>query len=203
MTMKRLFVLGDSISIYYGPYLKRMLHNRYHYRRKGDDEGHSPSDLIDNHFLVNGGNSGRVRDYLQERRVKQGWDFDVLLLNCGLHDIATVAGVKQVSLEQYQDNLSQIAQQLLNTSIQVYWVRTTPVLESMANMPDKGFARYNADVARYNQTADAVMTSFGIRIADLHGFTVSLGEEAFMDGAHFSDRACELQAAFLAGILQT
>lgn len=32
--MKRLFVIGDSISIHHGPYLKKILRDRYHYDRK-------------------------------------------------------------------------------------------------------------------------------------------------------------------------
>ncbi|RAV16658.1 SGNH/GDSL hydrolase family protein [Paenibacillus contaminans] len=201
--MKKLFVLGDSISMDYGPYLQQMLRNQFHYSRKGDDSGLLPTEReIENPYLINGGNSTKVLQYLQGRIGKQLLEIDVLLLNCGLHDLVTIDNVKQVHIENYKDNLTQMCELLSNSRLQVCWVRTTPVMETMANRTEKGFARYNMDISLYNQAADAIMASYGLPIADLHGFTLCLGDGAYRDGDHFTDKASELQAAFLAGVLQ-
>ena len=53
---------------------------------------------------VNGGDSSHVLSYLQKM---QRMDFDVLLLNCGLHDIKVVEG-RQVEPEEYRENLKQV-----------------------------------------------------------------------------------------------
>ncbi len=63
--MKRLFVLGDSISIHYGPYLKRFVSSTYIYDRK---RGESQALLdLDQPVGANGGNSRMVLEYIRRR----------------------------------------------------------------------------------------------------------------------------------------
>ena len=81
----KVFVIGDSISIQYGPYLEQYLHGFYEYDRKRD-EGFSSANL-DLPAGANGGDSKMVLDYLKQRLEDPGFSPDVLLLNCGLHDI--------------------------------------------------------------------------------------------------------------------
>ena len=75
---------------------------------------------------------------------------DLLLLNCGLHDIKTdpSTGEQQVPLVQYQKNLQQIVALLQETSVELVWMRTTPCDESVHNHPDMKFHRFAADCPR-------------------------------------------------------
>ncbi|MCB0124945.1 MAG: SGNH/GDSL hydrolase family protein, partial [Caldilineaceae bacterium] len=104
----KLFIVGDSISIQYGPYLAAALHGVMDYSRK---EGEKEALLnLDQPQGANGGDSSMVLAYLQAKAAAGGIDADLLLLNCGLHDIKTnpATGAKQVPIDQYAQNLQQI-----------------------------------------------------------------------------------------------
>ena len=83
----RLFVIGDSISIFYGPYLKKYVEGKFDYDRKRD-KGEAMKNL-DNPVGANGGDSRMVLSYLKELSADPSFKADVLLLNCGLHDVKT------------------------------------------------------------------------------------------------------------------
>ena len=185
MDVKKLFVLGDSISEHYGPHLERMTRGVFEYARKE----------------ANGGDSSMVLAYLCERLDVLAPD--ILLLNCGLHDLRTdpKSGAKQVSLWDYRQNLCAIAQLVSDRDMHTTWVRTTPVDDDRHNTRQAGFHRFNRDVIHYNESADAVCGEAGIPLADLYTFTQNLGEDVFADGVHFVEWVRELQAAFIAGYL--
>ncbi len=197
-----LFVLGDSISMHYGPYLEQMVAGRYRYDRKsGQEEALRNLDIPAG---ANGGDSPRVLAYLRAMAEGGGWRPDVLLLNCGLHDIKTDpdSGDKQVPPEQYRGNLQSCIQILRELGVRTVWVRTTPADEDVHNTPDREFHRYQADVDAYNAIADEVMGDAGIEVLDLYGFTRSLGgSEIFADHVHFPPEIRRLQAAYIAGHL--
>src|SRR5271169_4796096 len=97
----KVYVLGDSISIQYGPYLEKYLSGIMDYARK---EGVEEALLnLDKPQGANGGDSALVLSFLQARAAAGGIDADVLLLNCGLHDLRTdpVTSAKQAPLNQY------------------------------------------------------------------------------------------------------
>ncbi|MEM7108775.1 MAG: hypothetical protein AAF519_11155, partial [Bacteroidota bacterium] len=60
----KIFVIGDSISIHYGPYLAQYLGTDFQYARKGDN-GEAFKNL-DIPVGANGGDSRMVLDYLRE-----------------------------------------------------------------------------------------------------------------------------------------
>ena len=62
-TKKKVFVIGDSISIQYGPYLKKFIEGKYLYDRKRDN-GEAMQDL-NKPVGANGGDSRMVVDYLE------------------------------------------------------------------------------------------------------------------------------------------
>ncbi|KIE48240.1 hypothetical protein U732_4009 [Clostridium argentinense CDC 2741] len=62
--MRSLFVIGDSISIHYGPYLREMIKDKFAYDRKRGLE-HALIDL-DKPVGANIGDSSMVLEYLQE-----------------------------------------------------------------------------------------------------------------------------------------
>jgi lysophospholipase L1-like esterase len=197
----RLHVLGDSISIHYGPYLQAYLKGRMEYSRK---EGHEEALLnLDQPAGANGGDSSMVLAFLRAKAHSGGIDADVLLLNCGLHDIETdsATGKRQVSGEQYEMNLRQIVSTVAEMKPKLVWVRTTPCDEKVHNKPGMKMHRFAADCIEYNRLADEVMESEGIPLIDLHAFTLNLGSDLYCDHVHFREHIREKQAAFIAGWL--
>lgn len=200
MSLPFVFVIGDSISMQYGPYLEAALAGRFRYDRKRGENGD-----LDNPSGANGGDSGRVLAYL--RGLAEAGDFhaDWLLINCGLHDLKTdpQTGAKQVPLEEYESNLRAIVECAGALAGQMLWVRTTPVDDETHNSRAKQFHRHAVDLDAYNAAADRVMAEAGIPGIDLCGYTNSLGgpEVIFRDHVHFPEEVQRLQAAYIAGYL--
>ncbi len=198
--MKKLFVVGDSISIQYGPYLKRMVEHRFRYdRKRGEQEALAD---LDNPVGANGGDSRMVLEYLEQERDK-GMRCDVLLINCGLHDIKTdpASGEQQVPLHTYRDNLAQIARVARQVSDLLIWIRTTDAVDHIHNARTAAFRRSHSHVLAYNEAADAVMQDAEVPVIDLYTFTRVFGDEAYCDHVHFTDHVRNLQAAYIAGCL--
>lgn len=198
--MRSVYVIGDSISIQYGPYLRNMLTGAFGYdRKRGEDQALAD---LDQPVGANGGDSLRVLDYLRIERAK-GTVYDILLLNCGLHDINTDAsnGKKQIAPEAYRDNLEQLLELAQRMANVVVWVRTTDADAEIHNTPDRALHRFHDDVLLYNETADAICRHRGISRIDLYRFTRSFGREAFCDHVHYKDEIRQLQAAYIAGYL--
>ncbi|WP_460885398.1 SGNH/GDSL hydrolase family protein [Rhabdobacter roseus] len=197
-----LFLIGDSISIQYGPYLEKYLEGIVTFSRKQDD-GQAEKNL-DVPVGANGGDSRMVLSYLRTKLKDQAFRPDYLLLNCGLHDIKhnQPEGTIQVSEKEYRENLTAIAQLLRQRNIELIWVRTTPVVDTIHNPRSKAFKRYDADLQKYNQIADQVMAAQQVASIDLYQFTQQLGIEQFTDHVHYKEPARALQAAYLAGYLQ-
>ncbi|MFM1851371.1 MAG: hypothetical protein RIS54_1055 [Verrucomicrobiota bacterium] len=200
-TRPKVYVLGDSISIHYGPFLREHLRGVMDYARKeGEDEALLN---LDNPTGANGGDSARVLAFLQAKARAGGIDADVLLVNCGLHDIRTdpQTRTEQVTPEHYAENLRAIIATVAPMRPRLVWVRSTPCDEAVHNSRPVGFLRYRADLDAYNAIADAIMRAAGVPILDLHTFTSNLGDDLFCDHVHFHEPIREKQAAFIAGWL--
>ncbi|MFE5320848.1 GDSL-type esterase/lipase family protein [Paenibacillus sp. NPDC056579] len=200
--MRSIFIVGDSISIQYGPYLKKMVESKLHYDRKRGEE-QALADL-DQPVGANGGDSRMVLEYLNTERSK-GMTYDLLLINCGLHDMKTdpVTGEKQVPLSEYRDNLEKIVATVRDIARSFLWIRTTDAVEAIHNSRSTSFHRFHRDVLAYNSAADEVMTSHGIPILDLYTFTRSFGESGYCDHVHFTEEVRRLQAAYIAGYMES
>jgi len=219
-----LFVLGDSISIGYGPFLEQMLHGRFSCDRKGselltdespDQRSGMPRILqrlaaLDNQLpALNGGDSNNVLAYLQSMAAHQSPDHPFLLLNCGLHDLRVDPKTKahQVEPEDYARNLEEIIRLATFVSQRVTWVRTTPVDDVRHQRLNPDFQRFNAEVMVYNAIADAEMNKAGIPSIDLYNFTLGLCDtperlkDLYIDHVHFTPETRRLQAAYIAGWL--
>ncbi|NRA38366.1 MAG: SGNH/GDSL hydrolase family protein [Planctomycetes bacterium] len=199
--MKSLFVLGDSISIHYGPYLEKNLSGKMLYSRKeGVDEAMADLDIPRG---ANGGDSSMVLSYLQSVFAAGESQWNYILLNCGLHDVKHHAATNQlqVSIEDYQSNLRNIISLLERYGVQIIWVRTTPVVDIIHNAEhdDKpaGVYRYSADADAYNIVADEIMRADGIDSIDLYAFTKALGEDIYCDHVHFTESVREKQAVYI------
>lgn len=197
-----LFLIGDSISVQYTPYLKQYLQGVVALERKQDD-GQAEQNR-DVPAGANGGDSGMVLAYLKAKLNDESFHPDYLLLNCGLHDIKRQDDNRpQVSKEDYRGNLLSIMELLEDHRIRLVWIRTTPVIDEIHNNRTSSFKRYATDVEQYNRIADKVCSDHEIPSIDLFGFTNRLGREAFKDHVHYTEPVRKLQAAYIAGAVQT
>lgn len=199
--MKKLYIIGDSISIQYGPYLQQALQGIMHYARK---EGEAEALLnLDNPQGANGGDSSMVLAFLQGMAQQGGIDADLLLVNCGLHDIKTnpQTGQCQVAIDRYAENLRAIVNLVATMQPMLVWIRTTPCDERVHNQPHLAFHRFAADGDAYNRIADEIMRAASIPIIDLYTFTRNLGPDLYCDHVHFHEAVRAQQAAFLASWL--
>lgn len=196
------FLIGDSISIQYGPYLERFTAGFAKLSRKEDNANALKN--LDVPAGANGGDSRMVLEYLKAKTANPQFKPDYLLLNCGLHDIKrnVPGGEIQVTETAYRENLSAIAELLTEAGIQPIWIRTTAVVDSIHNAKSSAFKRYASDLARYNQIADEVCRHYALPQIDLYTFTAELGPEQFRDHVHYNEETRSLQAAYIAGNLQ-
>ena len=142
-------LVGDSISMYYTPEVRRLLHGKANVHRIPDN-GKSTR-----HGMAN------LERWLGDR----GWG--VIHFNFGLHDIAiTEAGASQVSLDEYERNLRRIVEILRATGARLIWATTTPV-------PDGSNNRSERDNLSYNATANRIVEGNRIPVNDLHAFVES------------------------------
>ena len=157
-----IFVIGDSISIHYGPALEAALKGLGigYDRKTGMDAAQQDMNVGRG---ANGGDSAMVLAYLRQC-ASQGPAIaaDTLLVNCGLHDIKTdpATGRRQVPIEAYRGNLEAIV--MLATGAlarRMVWIRTTPCDERVHNARCSEFHRFAADCDAYNRAADAVMAA--------------------------------------------
>ncbi len=198
-----IFLIGDSISIQYGPYLQDYLAGSIAFYRKNDD-GQAEKNL-DVPVGANGGDSRMVLEYLKIKIKEPAFNPDYLVLNCGLHDIKhdPKTGIIQVTEKEYRSNLLRIIELVKEKNIGLIWIRTTAVVDSIHNSKSKTIRRYATDLATYNRIADEVFSTKGVPMIDLYGFTKKLGLEQFIDHVHYNEKTRALQAAYLAGYLQS
>ncbi len=199
----KIYIVGDSISIQYGPYLESYLEGTMDYSRKGVEEEALLN--LENPQGANGGDSSMVLSFLRAKAESGGIDADLLLVNCGLHDIKTnpETGERQVSMDEYSENLRAIMHTAKRMKPTLIWIRTTPCDEAVHNQPslNMNMHRFSADCDAYNRAADLIMNEAHIPSLDLHTFTKNLGSDLYCDHAHFHEHIREKQAAFIAGWL--
>lgn len=139
-----------------------------------------------------GGNSNNIIKIIHK------FDFPIAL-NCGLHDIKSVNGIRAVDENQYYENLKIIA-----NHPSLFWITTTPVDDELHSKRKCKFDRFHKDVIRYNDIANNVMLDAGIKIIDLYEFTLSnLEEGSFRDGVHFTRNMVKKQAEWMTKILSS
>jgi len=176
---KLLYVIGDSISLGYCPYLIGRLQEAYVVL-------HAPGNSSSSANIVN-----NLEDWLA------GYEPDVVLFNCGLHDIKLQSGQTATLPDQYEANLQDIIDGLtgLSCSPRIVWCSTTPVIDER-HQAVKSFGRRNQGVVAYNQIADEVMTAAGIETIDLYEAVVNNDPAALLaaDGVHFTEQGYQILA---------
>ncbi len=197
----KIYIVGDSISIQYGPYLKAYLDGKMDYSRKeGGEEALLNLDIPQG---ANGGDSSMVLSFLKAKVASGGIDADLLFINCGLHDIKTdpETGKKQVAIDAYAENLRAIVDTVEKMKPVLIWIRSTPCDEAVHNNAGLNMHRFSADCDAYNYVADKIMKEANVPSLDLYSFTKSLGSDLYCDHVHFHEHIREKQAAYIAGWL--
>lgn len=201
----RLFIIGDSISIQYGPCLEQRVAGVFGYDRKRDSAG-APKALsnLDVPTGANGGDSDMVLAYLRHRCAHEPIQADVLVVNCGLHDIKVdrVSGAMQVPAARYAENLRGIVVEARAMGLRLIWINTTPVIDEVHNRPGMAFHRFARDVAAVNAAAEEIMGEAGVPVIDLHAFSARHVPVGFVDHVHYVEAVREKQAEFLLGELR-
>jgi hypothetical protein len=130
---------------------------------------------------------------------------DILLLNCGLHDIKKKKGseVFQIHQDEYKSNCEAIIQISKQISKKVYWITTTHFDEKRHNSLNTEHNRFEYDNELYNSIALDLMKKQNIEIIDLRTFTTSLWNNIREDHVHFIDEIKEEQAKFIFASLST
>lgn len=200
--LPKLFLVGDSISIYYTPYLDTDLSGIYSFSRKISSKPESIADQLKDPD-VQGGNSRMVLEYLQKRYSEPDFQPDVVMFNCGLHDIKRTPQSNAIAVDatEYQSNLKKIVTLLRQHHARTIWISTTPVDDKRHNTLSKEFYRYDRDVVLYNDIARSVFARAKVPIIDLYTFTKNLGSGHYIDHVHFDEGTRAQQAAFIAGFI--
>ena len=160
--LPRVMIIGDSISVGYTDEVRRLLAGKANVHRVAGNAGPSSSGV----------------QKMDEWLATANGTWDVIHFNFGLHDLKLGTGGKdnhpyatsdghQVSLEDYEKNLSQIVAKFKTTGAALIWCSTTPVPAGKVDPP-----RQPDDVMKYNEVARQVMIKHGAAIDDL--FTAAL-----------------------------
>jgi lysophospholipase L1-like esterase len=202
--LPKLFLVGDSISIYYTPILQADLAGEANLTRKTSAAPESIAVQLGDPN-VQGGNSRMVLEYLRGRFQEEGFHPEVVLVNCGLHDVKRVPKTNVIAIDaaEYEANLKAIEDLVRSHRAKLVWISTTPVDDARHNALSKEFFRYNADVVRYNEIAAKLFKGTGVPIIDLYTFTAHFGNGHYIDHVHFDEPTRALQAAYIAGYLDS
>ncbi len=185
--MKKILVIGDSISMGYTPHLAAAVAGR----------------ATATHPPENCGHSRFVRERIETWVGAGGWD--VITVNAGLHDIrrSRPNGTLQVPLAEYRDNMENVLSFVTNQARNVIWVTTTPVLEERQRVA-QSFDRLNSDIHAYNAAARAIAEALSLPVCDLHGWVLAQGaaETLRQDGVHLTDEGYAGAAGYLVAAIE-
>ena len=205
--MKKLFLLGDSIALGYRPYLTKYLGTEYEVSTKGENEQTAKN--LNYPSGANCRDSRMMLSYLRNRCTNGRLNYDIILFNCGLHDIKYNWETEeiQIEIEEYENNLRRICAILKSTGAGVYFVNSTPVSDEIHNSTQNiilnvNFVRRPGDIEKYNTVAENVMLENAIPVIDLYSFTKALGTKAVRDHVHYFPEIEEKQAEFIAEYLK-
>lgn len=197
---KSILIVGDSISLDYGKYLENIIEENYRCIRKKEVD--KAFENLDNVVGANLGDSSKVSRFIENEYLENN-KYDVILMNCGLHDIRRDREKKRLKVNEisYAKNLRKIVESAVKISNRIIWINTTIINDSIHNNRDIGYIRYNKDVISYNNISYKIMKENSIEVIDLYNFTHSFGEFIYKDHVHFKDEIAKLQAKFISEYL--
>lgn len=178
--IKNVLIIGDSISIGYTPFVEKAL---------------APGVVV-THNPGNGGSTVRGVENIEKWLDNRQWD--VILFNFGLHDLAyknqenrndVVNGKISVPLDEYRTNLETIVARLKETTAKLLFATTTVV-------PENSSGRKAEDPAKYNAVALEVMKKSGIEVIDLYTASLAIHPQNSKPGnVHYTPEGYELLAS--------
>lgn len=186
MDKKILYVLGDSVSLHYGPYLDRILSTT------NDFKG------ILRLYPENTSSSSRLIELLNEDVRK--FPNDIIIWNSGLHDVRRNRDTKEIftTIEEYKNNIEKIYNILKNKGFTQIFINSTPIYEEKHNNRSTGWIRKDLDVNTYNEEAERILEGLNVPVVDLYSFTKTLGVNALFDHVHFKPEVRAEQAKYIA-----
>ncbi len=184
--LPNVLILGDSISIGYTPFVKKILEEKAHVYRplneKGDNENCQGT--------ING-----VK-YIDHWIGKTKWD--IIHFNFGLHDLKRVDPITgrnskrpkdplQSNPKQYKRNIREIVEKLIKTNATLIFATTTPYPDYLTGaIRDPGLSK------KYNKIAIKVMKRNKILINDLYNFVLPRMKELQLpNNVHFNQKGSE------------
>ena len=152
--LPNVLIVGDSISIGYTPFVKKILEGKANVWHSAGNAQHTGTGAL------------KIEDWLGEG------SWDVIHFNWGLWDLCyrndqgkkdMMNGTITMTLKDYKRNLNDIVHILGRTGACLIWATTTPV-------PAGEPGRIQGSEMKYNKAAGKIMKKKDIRINDLHGF---------------------------------
>lgn len=179
--LPRVLLLGDSISIGYTLPVRKLLAGKANVHRPPSNCGPTSNGVKN------------IRAWLSDG------DWSVIHFNFGLHDLKLMEdGKQQVSLDEYERNLREIAVLLKATGATIILATTTPVPNG-AQTP----VRRTEDVPAYNAAALRVARDFGFAVDDLYALCMpQLTEIQRPQNVHFTGKGYEVLATQVAASIQ-
>ena len=178
--VKKILIIGDSISIGYTPFVEKAL----------------APDILVTHNPGNGGSTRRGLDSMEVWLNHKQWD--LITFNFGLHDMVykdeqnkydLVNGKLTVPLDEYRKNLELIVNRLKKSTKVLLFVNTTVV-------PENSAGRKPEDPAKYNQVAMEVMKKNGVQVIDLYTSSLAIHPQNSSPGnVHYTPAGYEMLAA--------
>jgi hypothetical protein len=158
--LPRVLLIGDSISIGYTAPTRELLKGKANVHRIPVNGGPTPNGLKN------------LKTWLGDSK------WDVIHFNWGLHDLKyvgekgdaivdakTPGAHMQVSIGDYEKNLTELVTQLKATGAKLIWCSTTPV-------PEGAKGRITGDEVKYNEAAARVMKAAGVPTDDLYAHAI-------------------------------
>ena len=175
--MKKILLLGDSISIGYREFVRAAF--------SGVREVVYPAE--NGRFAAN--LLRRLYDYKTELRLLD--EVSLVHWNAGLwDDLILPDGKAQTSAERYREDIERICitLKILFPSAKCVFATSTPVLEACYPEKFEYYRRYNADTERYNEIAKRVVLAHGGEIDDLYTVMKDTPESYHSDPTHFNTK---------------
>lgn len=192
--LPRVLLIGDSISIGYTVAVREKLKGKANVHRPKANCGPTTAGLKNlDAWLKTGG---------------EGKKWDVIHFNWGLHDLkflgpngenlaepGSPGSHRQVSPEDYRENLETLVARLRSTGAKLIWRNTTPV-------PVGAKGRIVGDELVYNEVAKDVMARAGVPTHDLYSFAFErLDRIQLSADVHFSDEGSLVLAEEVARVI--
>ena len=175
--MKKILLLGDSISIGYREFVKAAF--------SGVAEVVYPTE--NGRFAAN--LLRRLYDYKTELQLSD--EVSLVHWNAGLwDDLILPDGKHQTPLAHYTENIDRICNTLkiLFPNAKYIFATSTPVLEEIYPEKFAYYRRYNRDTQSYNEAARRVAVRHGCTIDDLYSVMANTPREYHSDPTHFNTK---------------